>query len=60
MKIENLQELQQVIELMAKLQVDFLEVDGIKIQKSIHNQATEPSKSEPVLTDEDYLFYSSN
>lgn len=59
MKIESLQQIEQLLQFVQDFKLDMLEVDNIKIIKSKHDypQAKpEPSKDEL----EDLLYYSAN
>ena len=60
MKIESLQQIEQLLQFVQDFKLDMLEVDNIKIIKSKHDypqaKPNEPSKDEL----EDLLYYSAN
>ena len=54
----KIKQLEEIMKLMQKYQVDHVELDGVKVNKTLHLGPEEDS-ARPV-TDEELLFYSSD
>ena len=55
----KIKQLEEIMKLMQKYQVDHVDMDGLKVNKAYHDFASPDDKPGKVETDEDLLFYSS-